>query len=87
MHYNRERKLNTTVFAWLGPGVQLTVTVYFLMGENLLNNEHRGPEEALGVGRGILFLPGLLDAPIAEVPTIDTTYPFITYLQGFFFLT
>lgn len=32
-----------------------------------------------------MFLPGLLDAPVAEVPTIDTTYPFISYLQGFFF--
>lgn len=75
----RERKLNTNVFAWLGPGVQLMVTVYFLMGR-IYFTMSKGPEEAMGVERGILFLLGLLDAPVAEVPTIDTTYPFISYL-------
>lgn len=73
------------VFAWLGPGVQLMVTVYFLMGRIYLIMS-RGSEETLGMERGILFLPGLLDVPVAEVSTIDTTYSFTSYLQ-FFFLT
>lgn len=81
----RERKLNTAVFAWLGPGVQLMVTVYFLIRRIYLIMSRR-PEEALGVERGILFLSGLLDVPVAEVSTIDTTYSFTSYLQ-FFFLT
>lgn len=55
------------------------VTVYFLMGR-IYFTMSKGPEEAMGVERGILFLLGLLDAPVAEVPTIDTTYPFISYL-------
>lgn len=60
------------------------VTVYFLVGRIYLIMS-RGPEEALEVERGILFLPGLLDVPVAEVSTIDTTYSFTSYLQVFFF--